>query len=120
GGGGAPVAPPASAPATAKARPAIAPAGGIRGAPEGGARALVAALGGPSNVVRAEAIAVTRLRVEVRDATAIDEQALEAAGAAGVLKVSSTVLHVVFEAAEGELDGLARAVEGPPAASAAS
>jgi PTS system glucose-specific IIC component len=104
-----------------RARPRPAPAGGLRGTVEGGARAFVAALGGPGNVVRVEPIALTRLRVEIREATAIDEQALEAAGAAGVLRISSTVLHVVFEnAGEGELEAFARQIEGPTAASAAS
>ncbi|HZA14325.1 MAG TPA: PTS glucose transporter subunit IIBC [Myxococcaceae bacterium] len=104
-----------------RARPRPAPAGGLRGTAERGPRAFVAALGGPGNVVRVEPIALTRLRVEIREATAIDEQALEAAGAAGVLRISSTVLHVVFEnAGEGELEAFARQIEGPTAASAAS
>jgi phosphotransferase system IIB component len=42
-----------------------------------------------------EPVAMTRLRVEVRDGGRVDERALQAAGAAGTLRVSDTVVHVV-------------------------
>ena len=57
--------------------------------------ALTAALGGAANVVRMEPVALTRVRVQVRDARAIDEKALEAAGASGLLRISDSVVHVV-------------------------
>ena len=57
---------------------------------------LVAALGGQENIARSEACALTRVRVEVRDGARVDEAALEAAGAAGVLRLSDSVLHVVL------------------------
>jgi PTS system glucose-specific IIC component len=121
-------APPPPPPATAsapRAQPPIAPvrppaAGSDRSSLEHRAGALVAALGGAHNLVRVEAIAVTRLRVHVRDPRALDERALEAAGAAGVHKVATHVLHLVFEATDGEVEALARAIEGPAATSAAS
>jgi PTS system glucose-specific IIC component len=65
------------------------------------ASAIRAALGGAENIVRVEHIAVTRLRVQVRDPKAIDERALEKAGAAGVLRVSDAVLHIVVGNGDG-------------------
>jgi PTS system glucose-specific IIC component len=59
------------------------------------AAALVGALGGAPNIRRVEPVAMTRLRVEVRDNERVDERALQAAGAAGTLRVSDTVVHVV-------------------------
>jgi len=59
------------------------------------AAALLSALGGADNIARAEACALTRVRVELRDARAVDESALEAAGASGVLRISDSVMHVV-------------------------
>jgi PTS system glucose-specific IIC component len=59
------------------------------------ATALVAALGGRGNITRVEPCALTRLRVQVRDAEAVDEGALIAAGAGGVLRVSNTLVHVI-------------------------
>jgi glucose PTS system EIICB or EIICBA component len=76
------------------------------------ASAMRAALGGADNIVRIERIAVTRLRVQVRDPNAIDERALEAAGAAGVLRISDAVLHIVIkDADDGDLAALAQAIE---------
>ena len=57
---------------------------------------LITALGGPENISAAESCALTRLRVELRDHQPLDETALEAAGAAGVLRVSDSVVHVVL------------------------
>jgi PTS system glucose-specific IIC component len=60
------------------------------------AEALIAALGGAENIARAERCALTRVRVELRDARAVDQSALEAAGALGVLRVSDSVVHVLL------------------------
>ena len=60
------------------------------------ARALMAGLGGPASIVRAELCALTRVRVELRDHRAEDDAALEAAGAVGVLRVSDSVVHLVL------------------------
>jgi glucose PTS system EIICB or EIICBA component len=65
------------------------------------AAAIANALGGNSNIVRVEPVAVTRLRVQVRDPQKIDERALEEAGAAGVLRISDAVLHIVVEDGDG-------------------
>jgi phosphotransferase system IIB component len=40
-------------------------------------------------------VAITRLRVVLEDARRIDEQALERAGASGVMRVSDRVVHVI-------------------------
>ncbi|MGQ0815084.1 MAG: PTS glucose transporter subunit IIBC [Gemmatimonadota bacterium] len=69
---------------------------------------IAAALGGAGNIVRVDPCALTRLRVQVRNADAIDEAALEAAGAAGVMRISDGLVHVVVgEAAAGYAAALA-------------
>lgn len=57
------------------------------------AEAILAALGGADNIIDLEAC-ITRLRVEVEDAAVIDQAALQAAGAHGVMR-SGTVFQVV-------------------------
>jgi PTS system N-acetylglucosamine-specific IIB component len=56
--------------------------------------AVLAALGGPANVVEIEAC-ITRLRTEVRDGALVDVAALRAAGAHGVM-LRGQVLQVVL------------------------
>ncbi|SHK93938.1 PTS system, N-acetylglucosamine-specific IIB component [Nocardiopsis flavescens] len=57
------------------------------------AAAIVAGLGGAGNIEDIEAC-ITRLRTEVADASLVDEQALKATGAHGVL-ISGNVVQVV-------------------------
>ena len=52
-------------------------------------------------------MAITRLRVALRDDGRIDEQALERAGAGGVMRVSDSVVHVIVGE---DADGLAAAL----------
>ena len=59
----------------------------------GKAEAIVAGLGGADNIVEIEPC-ITRLRTEVRDGSLVDQQALKAAGAHGVMQ-SGTVIQVV-------------------------
>ena len=59
------------------------------------AAALLSALGGADNIARVEPCALTRLRVELRDARAVSESAFESAGASGVLRISDSVMHIV-------------------------
>ncbi len=59
------------------------------------AKALIAALGGVKNVKDVEAIASSRLRVELVDRARFDERAGTSAGVLGVLKASPNVLHLV-------------------------
>jgi PTS system N-acetylglucosamine-specific IIB component len=58
------------------------------------AGAIVAGLGGASNIVEIEAC-ITRLRTRVRDLSLVDEAGLEAVGAHGVLR-SGTFVQVVL------------------------
>jgi len=70
------------------------------------AEKILAGLGGARNLVDLEAC-ITRLRTEVRDASQVDEPALRAAGAHGVL-CSGTVVQVVVGP---EADTLAEDIE---------
>jgi N-acetylglucosamine PTS system EIIB component len=58
------------------------------------AEQIVAALGGTDNIVDIEPC-ITRLRTEVHDASLVDEGALKAAGAHGVLKAGNVIQVVV-------------------------
>jgi len=55
---------------------------------------FVEALGGKENVVEIDNC-MTRLRVEVKDTTLIQDGKLKASGAAGVIKPSKTVAHII-------------------------
>lgn len=55
---------------------------------------IVAGLGGIENIVEIEGC-VTRLRTEVEDAGLVDEAALKAAGAHGVVRMGGTVQVVI-------------------------
>jgi PTS system glucose-specific IIC component len=80
--------------------PAVEPSGEAEPAVEAEhralAEALIAALGGAENIARAERCALTRVRVELRDGRAVDQSALERAGALGMLRVSDSVVHVLL------------------------
>lgn len=58
------------------------------------AEQIVAGLGGAANIEDIEAC-ITRLRTEVRDPSLVNEAALKAAGAHGVLSAGRTVQVVV-------------------------
>ena len=58
------------------------------------AEQIVAGLGGADNIVEIEAC-ITRLRTEVKDASLVDEAALKAAGAHGVMRAGSALQVVV-------------------------
>ena len=59
----------------------------------GTAEQIIAGLGGAANIVEVEPC-ITRLRTEVRDPSLVDEAALRAAGAHGVMR-SGVVVQVV-------------------------
>ncbi len=59
------------------------------------ARDFIAGLGGHHNVAKVEAAAETRLRVVVKDSSAVDESALKAAGIAGLVPVGDTTWHLI-------------------------
>lgn len=56
---------------------------------------LLRALGGSGNILRLEPCALTRLRVQVRDVSAIDVRAVEDAGAQGMMHFADGVLHII-------------------------
>jgi PTS system N-acetylglucosamine-specific IIB component len=58
------------------------------------AEKLVAGLGGAANIIEIEPC-ITRLRTEVEDASLVDDAALKAAGAHGVMR-AGTVVQVVL------------------------
>jgi PTS system glucose-specific IIC component len=74
---------------------------------EARAAAIRAALGGAANIVRIQACALTRLRVEVREGRDVREDDLAAAGAPGLLRVSAHLVHVIVG---GDAEPLARAI----------
>ncbi len=82
--GGPPTSPPAADPAPSEAPPDRA-----------GAVALLAALGGRANLRQAEACALTRVRVVLRDAQALDEAALRAAGVHDLMRLDHGVVHLI-------------------------
>ncbi|WP_020658095.1 glucose PTS transporter subunit EIIB [Amycolatopsis benzoatilytica] len=55
---------------------------------------ILAALGGADNVVEIEGC-ITRLRCELEDVSVVDEAALKAAGAMGVVKMGTAVQVIV-------------------------
>ncbi|WP_228783775.1 glucose PTS transporter subunit EIIB [Nocardia cyriacigeorgica] len=63
------------------------------------ADAIISGLGGADNIVEIEAC-ITRLRTEVKDASLVDDAALKAAGAHGVLRSGSVVQVVVGPVAD--------------------
>jgi PTS system N-acetylglucosamine-specific IIB component len=67
---------------------------------------ILAGLGGADNVVEIEAC-ITRLRTEVSDPSKVDEAALRAAGAMGVVR-SGTIVQVVVGP---EADNIAEDIE---------
>ena len=70
------------------------------------AEQILAGLGGAGNIVEIEAC-ITRLRTEVENPALVDEAALKAAGAHGVLKAGTIVQVVVGP----EADNLAEDIE---------
>ncbi len=56
---------------------------------------MIDALGGAANILEAQVTAATRLRVTVEDPDLVDEEALHAAGAGGVMALGST-FHILL------------------------
>ncbi|WP_242206740.1 MULTISPECIES: PTS transporter subunit EIIB [unclassified Pseudomonas] len=56
---------------------------------------IVAALGGVDNLKSQQPLALTRVRVVLRDVSNIDQQALSAAGVAGVMPLDGGVVHLI-------------------------
>jgi PTS system N-acetylglucosamine-specific IIB component len=79
------------------------------------AQEILDGLGGADNIVTLEPC-ITRLRVEVRDVTRLDERRLRAAGALGVLKVGRAVQVVVGPQADNIEQDMRRLMGGGPRA----
>lgn len=58
------------------------------------ARIVLEGVGGKENVVSAENC-ITRLRLEIRDYTQVDEKKIKSAGVAGVIRPSKTSVQVI-------------------------
>ncbi|HEY9877704.1 MAG TPA: glucose-specific PTS transporter subunit IIBC [Leptolyngbyaceae cyanobacterium] len=56
---------------------------------------IVAALGGADNIRTVDSVALTRIRVEVSDPSAVDEQGLQAAGVQGIMRLHDQIFHLV-------------------------
>lgn len=56
---------------------------------------IVAALGGADNLKSQQAVALTRVRVELADVACVDREALSLAGVAGVMALAGGVLHLI-------------------------
>jgi len=91
---------------------AVTPATATTPAPEPWVREsaahLVAALGGHENIRRLEAVAITRLRVELGDGARFRPDDARLAGAQGVLQISPAVLHLIVGEKAGQF---ARAID---------
>jgi phosphotransferase system IIB component len=56
---------------------------------------IVAALGGVDNLKSQQPVALTRVRVELRDVAQMDRQALNVAGVPGVMMLDDGVVHLI-------------------------
>ena len=56
---------------------------------------MIIALGGRTNILTADAVALTRLRIEVTNNERVDEEALQAAGVDGILRLPGGKLHLL-------------------------
>ena len=62
---------------------------------EGLSADIVAALGGGDNLKSQQPVALTRARVELRDVSRMDRQALSDAGVADVMPLEDGVVHLI-------------------------
>ncbi|RON09400.1 PTS glucose transporter subunit IIB [Pseudomonas brassicacearum] len=56
---------------------------------------VMAALGGAGNLKSRQRVALTRVRVELKDAALLDATALRAAGVPGVMMLEDGVVHLI-------------------------
>jgi phosphotransferase system IIB component len=68
----------------------------VEAQPVGGLAAnIVAALGGMDNLKSQQPVALSRVRVELRDVARMDRQALTVAGVPGVMMLEDGVVHLI-------------------------
>ena len=70
--------------------------------PPGMSPAVLAALGGAVNLRACQPVALTRLRVELRDAGLLQEGALRAAGVPALMTLSGGVYHLLLGVPDGK------------------
>ncbi|MCF5722927.1 PTS transporter subunit EIIB [Pseudomonas syringae] len=56
---------------------------------------VLSALGGADNLTSQQRVALTRFRVQLRDATKVDAEALKAAGVPAVMVLAGGVVHLL-------------------------
>jgi glucose PTS system EIICB or EIICBA component len=78
----------------------------------GMATAVLAALGGARNVSELRACAGTRVRLVLADESRLDENALQAAGVPGLMRLPGATLHLVVGPQAGELASALRELTG--------
>jgi PTS system glucose-specific IIC component len=86
---------PSSVPSPASAVVTEAPAVVITQGHRTRAAAITAALGGIDNITESDAVALTRVRVVLRDASRLNESGLTTAGVRGVMHVDGGVVHLI-------------------------
>lgn len=59
------------------------------------ARGIIDGLGGPGNILQVDAVAETRLRVKVANASLVDEGVLRGSGISGVAIIGEGILHLL-------------------------
>jgi glucose PTS system EIICB or EIICBA component len=59
------------------------------------ARGIIDGLGGPDNITKVDAVAETRLRVKVKDTSAVNEAVLTESGIAGLAIIGDGTLHLL-------------------------
>lgn len=62
--------------------------------------AMLAALGGAGNLKACQAVALTRVRVELRDTALLQPEALRAAGVPALMTLPSGVFHLLLGVSE--------------------
>lgn len=68
----------------------------VQAEPDSGlSAAIIAALGGADNLKSQQPVALTRVRVALRDLTRMDRQALSDAGVSGVMLQERGVVHLI-------------------------
>jgi len=77
-------------------RPAVAaaPIAATRAQTERAAQ-ISQALGGRGNIIEIDSAAITRLRVKLKNVSAVDESALQSAGVTGVMRLSGNLVHLI-------------------------
>ena len=58
-------------------------------------QATIAALGGTRNIASQQRVALTRIRIQLHDASCLDEAALRASGVRGVMVLNDNIIHVL-------------------------